>query len=183
MKRPTVRGPLGDGRRQAGSAPSRLRHRRRRPRARVGCRLDRSPARRRLRRSRPERRHRLSGSGIASARAFGRVAAGSSARGRGCPIGGGSSRTGSRRAPRPDGAPAARSGLGVTTRRRIVRLGASSSVMATALLRSGGPVGGWSAVVLELERDGQVELAQAGDDALEVVLALAGDTNGVTLDL
>ena len=59
----------------------------------------------------------------------------------------------------------------------------SSSVMATALLRSVGPGGGWSAVVLELQRDGQVELAQAGDDALEVVPALAGDADGVTLDL
>jgi hypothetical protein len=42
---------------------------------------------------------------------------------------------------------------------------------------------GWSAVVLELEWDRQVEIAQAGDDALEVVAALGRDTDGVTLDL
>jgi enoyl-CoA hydratase/carnithine racemase len=43
--------------------------------------------------------------------------------------------------------------------------------------------GGRSAVVLELERDCQIELAQSGDDALEVVAALAGHADGVTLDL
>jgi hypothetical protein len=45
------------------------------------------------------------------------------------------------------------------------------------------PFRGWSAIVLELERDSQIELAQAAHDALEVIPALAGDTNGVTLDL
>ena len=50
---------------------------------------------------------------------------------------------------------------------------ASSSVMTTVLLRSVGPrAERRSAVVLELERDGLVELAQPGDDALEVVRLL-----------
>ena len=40
-----------------------------------------------------------------------------------------------------------------------------------------------SAVVLELERDGLVELAQPGDDLLQLVLALARDADRVALDL
>ena len=40
-----------------------------------------------------------------------------------------------------------------------------------------------SAIVLELERNGLIELAQAGDDLLELVLALARDADGVALDL
>ena len=39
------------------------------------------------------------------------------------------------------------------------------------------------AVVLELERDGLVELAQPHDDPLQLVLALAGHADGVALDL
>src|SRR5688500_19267057 len=39
------------------------------------------------------------------------------------------------------------------------------------------------AVVLELELDDLVERPEPGDDALEVVLALARDPDGVTLDL
>ena len=67
-----------------------------------------------------------------------------------------------------------------TDRRRVA---ASSSVMATVLLRSAGPGGRGSAVVLELERHGQVELAQPGDDALQVVPALARHADRVALDL
>src|SRR3954464_8861591 len=62
--------------------------------------------------------------------------------------------------------------------------GVSSSVMATALLGRSVPArGGLSAVVLELQRDGKIEIAQSGDDALEIVTALAGHADGVTLDL
>src|SRR3954453_16331559 len=42
---------------------------------------------------------------------------------------------------------------------------------------------GMSAVVLELQRNREVELAQTGDDALEVVAALAGHAHSVALDL
>jgi hypothetical protein len=40
-----------------------------------------------------------------------------------------------------------------------------------------------SAVVLELQGDCEIEFAQPGDDALEIVTALAGHPDGVTLDL
>ena len=71
-------------------------------------------------------------------------------------------------------------GGGLVVRRgRGVELGHGDSAPSVGL----APFGGWSAVVLELERDSQIELAQAAHDALEVIPALAGDTNGVTLDL
>src|SRR5262245_27157713 len=84
------------------------------------------------------------------------------------------------------GSVAATSGSGPGSGTSVVRSSggaASSSVMTTALLSPCGPARGWSAIVLELERDCQIELAQPGDDALQVVAALAGHADGVTLDL
>ena len=58
----------------------------------------------------------------------------------------------------------------------------ATTSMTIRAVRPDPGIGGL-AVVLELERDRQVELAQPGDDPLEVVLALARDADRVTLDL
>ena len=60
---------------------------------------------------------------------------------------------------------------------KVVELGHRCALVSDA------PVGALSAVVLELERDGLVQLAEAGDDSLEIVAALAGDAHRVALDL
>ena len=198
MYRPTVRGPSAAAGSRSGSASGSARPPARRARSPVGGASARVASARRRRP--PIRRRRggssaVSGSGTASTSGVSGAAsgAGSSVGVAGVPSGAGSG-AGSRSGTGSTSGASAGGGTGGATRRGFglaprrwrssgwvvgVELGHGDSAPSVGV----APVGGWSAVVLELERDRQIELAQAGHDALEVVPALAGDTNGVALDL